>query len=223
MEQAQEEVPVAGEVLFRSFEPQQLAFIDDGRTVETRVVPYGVIAEVWSIDDQGGKRYSETFDRGSFSRAEKAPFRVKLQIDHVGGELVGFGRELMEDDQGLLGRFRLLETRAGLARELIQEFGYSGLSVGFIPLPGGSERKHGIVHRTAVHLDHVAVVPVGTEAYAGSRVLALRAQGGLLEGRAGSELPPDTPELDALSDRLQADRVAYETRLARMQAVLQHG
>jgi HK97 family phage prohead protease len=211
---------VAGEMLFRSFETRDLALTDDGRTVEGLLVPFGQTAEIWN---QVENRILESFDPGSFRRAVKAPNRVTFRIDHVNGELVGFGRMMEERDDGLWGRFRLLETRAAYARELIEE-AYSGLSIGFIPLPGGSRKRNGVVHRVACHLDHVAAVMAGTSAYPEARVLAMRSQGGLGEGRDGfQEEFLETPQLDALSARLEASRSEYAERLARAEAVLARG
>jgi HK97 family phage prohead protease len=207
------------QILYRSFEPQDLNLTDDGRTLECQVVPYGQVAEIWNGTED---RFLECFDRGAFQRACKAPNRVLLSINHPGSDVVGFGREMEERDEGLFGRFRLMQSRAEYAREMISE-GFSALSVGFVPLLRGTLPMKGVKHRVAVHLDHVAAVLSGTEAYPGAQVLAMRQQGGLMEGRDNlaewSDIPA-TPELDSFSEQLEAQRAEVQARLARVQAVL---
>jgi len=155
-------------ILERSF-PQGLE-MRDGRTVEGRCVPYGQVAEVLS-DHEG--HYRETFDHGAFERVCKAPQRVIFRISHSAdyANMVGYGTDLEERDDGLYGSFRLLEADAMKARELISA-SYKGLSVGFLPL--NSKRVGDVLHRVRAHLDHVAAVVEGTAAYPDAMILAMR-------------------------------------------------
>jgi len=155
-------------ILERSF-PSGLEMAD-GRTVEGKCVPYGQVIEVWS-EHEGN--YRETFDHGAFERVCKAPQRVLFRISHSAdyANMVGYGTDLEERDDGLYGSFRLLEADAPKARELINA-SYKGLSVGFLPL--NSKRVGDVLHRVRAHLDHVAAVVEGTAAYPDAMILAMR-------------------------------------------------
>lgn len=155
-------------ILERSF-PQGLA-MTDGRTVEGRCVPYGVVADIWSPEEG---HYKEVFDHGAFERVVRAPQRVIFRISHSAdyANMVGYGTDLEERDDGLYGSFRLLEADAPKAKELISA-SYRGLSVGFLPL--NSKRVGDVLHRVKAHLDHVAAVVEGTAAYSDAVILAMR-------------------------------------------------
>jgi HK97 family phage prohead protease len=141
----------------------------DGRTLAGLVVPYGVEAHIGP--------YTEQFTLGAFADAD--PAQVPLTATHPrdGGTLpIGISTELAEQPDGLHGAWRVSKTQLGdEVLELVRDGAVSGLSVGFIPLPGGDrwsadrsrvERRHAI-------LDHVAVVRA--PAYPDARIAALRA------------------------------------------------
>jgi HK97 family phage prohead protease len=143
---------------------------DDGRTIVGIAVPYGQSATI-------GYRTTETFVRGAFTGAD--PSGIPLAATHPkdGAELpIGVTTELREEADGLHGAWRVSRTQLGdEVLELVRDGALSGLSIGFIELPGGNQwtadRSH--VTRTRAALDHVAVVRV--PAYPGARIAALRA------------------------------------------------
>lgn len=161
------------ELLIREF-PVELTE-GDGRTLEGRVVPYGVAARV--ADPPDFRPYEEMFVRGAFRGAVKAPNRVFLAFGHAMDEtnirnIVGHGVEFEEHDDGLHGRFRILDDQDGeKARLLIREKILGSFSVEFKPL-AVPKIVNGVVQRLKVHLDRVALVRQG--AYPTAEVLALR-------------------------------------------------
>jgi HK97 family phage prohead protease len=148
----------------------------DGRTLEGRVVPYGVSATVGDPPDY--RPYEEAFVRGAFAGAVKAPNRVYLTFEHdlsphpAPDNIIGHGVEFEERDDALYGRFRVLDDPGGeKARLLIREKILGAMSVEFKPL-SKPRIVNGVVQRLKVHLDRVALVRQGS--YPGAEVLALR-------------------------------------------------
>lgn len=210
-------------ILERSF-PQGLA-MTDGRTVEGRCVPYGVVADIWSPEEG---HYREQFDLGVFDHVTKAPHRVAFRISHADAyaNMVGYGTDLEERDDGLYGSFRLLESDAPKARELIAE-SYRGLSVGFLPLARGSVRVGDVLHRVKAHLDHVAAVVEGTAAYSDAKVLAMRQhqdhkyqRGDVVDDEMiiGDEMPP--LEEDEALKTLQAYNAEQRSKIDKIREMI---
>lgn len=148
----------------------------DGRTLEGRVVPFGVAATV--ADPPDYRPYDEAFVRGAFAGALKAPNRVYLTFEHdmsphpALDNIIGHGVEFEERDDALYGRFRILDDRDGeKARLMIREKILGALSIEFKPL-SKPRIVNGVVQRLKVHLDRVALVRQG--AYPSAEVLALR-------------------------------------------------
>jgi uncharacterized protein len=140
----------------------------DRRTLVGVAVPYGVEARI-------GPRLVETFTRGAFATTD--PAEVVLTVPHPRDTQLPIGRttELRDEPDGLHGAWYVPDTRDGNEVLALAAAGVPlGLSVGFIPLPGGSRYSDGgrRVERRAALLDHVAVVR--RPAYAGARVAALR-------------------------------------------------
>jgi uncharacterized protein len=139
----------------------------DGRTISGLVVPYNSPARV------GG--YVESFTLGAFRDAD--PEQVPLLAVHDHASLpIGRAMTLAEEDRGLAGSFRVSETRAGdEVLTLIRDGAVRGLSVGFIPLPGGdrwsADRTR--VERTRARLIEVSVTP--WPIYDAARIAAVRA------------------------------------------------
>lgn len=163
------------ELLHRSFTLEDPTVSDDGRTVEGLAVPYGVVADVADVTPRGVVRYKEGFERGAFKRAVKAPDRVTLVYGHSDGfgDRLGYGRAFEEREDGLHATFRLDASRADQARDALTS-SHRSLSIGFASI---SPRMHtendgDLVIRKAVHLVHVAAVPLG--AYPGALVGSVR-------------------------------------------------
>jgi uncharacterized protein len=169
----------------------------DEHTIGGRCVPYGEVALV----DDGKGPYREMFARGAFRRVTKAPHKVILDFEHREGilDIVGYGVELVERDDGLHGVFRPDGPQGDKALELIRAGVLTGMSVRALVL-GPGRRQGDVVVRTACHLDRVALCR--EPAYAGAVVEALRSADLTAEPPQLAELrPPPNPELD---ERLRA-------------------
>jgi len=153
----------------RSFAAQVELRGDDQRTLVGVAVPYGQEARI-------GPRLVETFTRGAFATTD--PAEVVLTVPHPRDDAqlpIGRTTELRDEPDGLHGAWYVPDTRDGNEVLALAAAGVPlGLSVGFVPLPGGSRYSDGgrRVERRAALLDHVAIVR--RPAYAGARVAALR-------------------------------------------------
>jgi HK97 family phage prohead protease len=159
------------EVLTRAYDAE-LA-VGDGRTLDIRVVPYGVEAIV--ADPPSHVPYRERFLRGAFERQLSAADRVRvwLNFEHEQGirGVIGHGVELAEADDGLHGSFRVHANADGdKTLQLVGEGMLGGVSAEFVALR--SRRIEGVVERVRAHLDKVSLCR--NPAYAGAAVLAVR-------------------------------------------------
>ena len=144
---------------------------DEGRTLEARIVPYGVL----SIDTPVGP---EVFDKGAFRRsinAMRASKRwPKLHRAHDLTKPVGVATALSDDDTGPHGTFHVADTALGNeARQEVREKVLDGISVGFTAI---RERLiDGVRHIVEAKLNEVSLVSV--PAYPDARVLSVRSRG----------------------------------------------
>ena len=144
----------------------------DARIIEGRVVPYYVTAPIRNATEQ----YRERFVRGAFSyqasRKGRAP--VLLDVEHSRGsirDIIGHDIELREENDGLYGRFSVLQGRHGdKALELVRSRVLRGMSIEFKPLE--SRRIGDVIERIDCQLDRVALCR--DPAYQDARVLAVR-------------------------------------------------
>lgn len=167
--------------LVRAF-PYGLQETGDGRTLEGLVVPYNRPQTV--ADPPSFEPYEEMFVPGAFRNAVKAPHRVLLDFEHYGaiddllkssGSLqgaLGHAVELEERDDGLWGRFRVLDHPDGdKALAFAKAKVLSGFSAAF-KIITSARTPEGVVKRLKVHLDRVSLCRVG--AYPEAQVLAIR-------------------------------------------------
>lgn len=149
--------------------------VGDGRTIEARIVPYGVPAEV---SDLPGRFYREEWAPGCFDEQLKAANRVKvlLNFEHQPGidGIIGHGTALRDEPDGLHGTFRVKNGQQGdTVLDLVAAGVLDGVSLEAYPRKGGSVRTGaGIVRRTRAHLDKVALCR--QPAFKDARVLAVR-------------------------------------------------
>lgn len=175
----------------------------DGRTIDLRVMPWGVTANT----PQG----PEAFARGAFEGTD--PTRVTIESQAHDGALVGRGVSMEERDDGAYLSARIARTQAGDDLLALTSDGVlRDASVAFLPVAHRTE--NGTTVRTRVDLRRVAVLERG--AYRGAEVLAVRND---LEGETVTEpttalieAVPD-PRLDALMARMDAIGAALETRV----------
>jgi HK97 family phage prohead protease len=151
--------------------------VTDQRTVEGLVVPYNAPARIVEIRDGAPFEYREQFVRGAFERVTRKGNAQRVALVYSHDETLpnrlGYGQEFRETDDGLLGVFRLDESTAAKARDVLTT-SHSGLSISFLSLlpKAFTETAGSLVTRAAAHLQHVAAV--ASPAYAGASVTAIR-------------------------------------------------
>jgi phage head maturation protease len=122
----------------RSFAGQVELRGDDQRTLVGVAVPYDVEARI-------GPRLVETFARGAFEGTD--PAEVVLTVPHPRDNAqlpIGRTLALRDEPDGLHGEWYVPATRDGDEVLALAAAGVPlGLSVGFIPLPGGSRYSDG--------------------------------------------------------------------------------
>lgn len=144
----------------------------DGRTVYGLAVPFDRESTV----NDGFGPYQEVFRRGAFAKTVgEFASKIKLLGNHNRQKFpLGKAVTLREDAAGLVGEFRISNTREGdEALELVRDGVLDSFSVGFAPV---KERKSGrsLVERLEVKLREVSLVAF--PAYEGAQVAGIRAQ-----------------------------------------------
>lgn len=161
----------------------------DGRQVFGRMFPFGEVAHIRELDDDGAlDEYDEEFLPGCTARMRQvaasrggSPAWIRFTVDHgqTLADRVGYCRELTERDDGAYGAFKLYPT-ADLekVRAMLGE-SHTGLSVEFTdiaaPLVDGALRR-----RRQINVDAVTATPIPV--YASAGILAMRAVGEPLDG-----------------------------------------
>jgi HK97 family phage prohead protease len=177
-------------VLRRTFEAEFTA--GDGRTVDVRIVPYGVPATV--SDDGGRTVYREEWQAGAFDDQLVAGHRLKvlLNFEHRPGigDVVGKGISLRSASDGLHGSFRMSNTQDGeKALELVNDGILDSVSLEAFS-KNAVRTAEGVVRRVKAHLYNVALCR--QPAFPGASVLAVREQP---ENVIDEELLPSTSTL----------------------------
>lgn len=144
----------------------------DGRTIYGLAVPFDVEARV----TEDNRTYREIFRKGAFRKtiAERGPARVKLLVQHNQQTLpIGRGTSLREDTRGLVGEFRVSNTRQGdEVIELIRDGVLDGFSIGFRSLRDRWDSSRTLVERLEVILPEVSVVTF--PAYSAAQIQGVR-------------------------------------------------
>lgn len=209
----------------RSFE-LPLADSWDGRTLDTRIVPYNTPATV--ADPPDFRPYQETIMPGAFQRQLSTPGRdrVLLNFEHEQGLRGVVGQSLRFDDRddGLHASFGIHENADGdKALMLIRGGILTGLSLEFAAL--ASRRVNGVVQRLRAQLDKVSLCRY--PAYPDALVLAVRhepdddetrelADGYVASNAQPAEEPlPDLTRTSDVDDRLTALGFEPLTRAAK--------
>jgi len=175
--------------------------VTDERTVEGLVVPYDRVALIAELRPDGPISYRERFVRGAFERATRPgnAGRVALVYSHdeILPNRLGYGVSFREADEGLYGTFRLDESTAAKARDVLTT-SHAGLSISFLSLlpKAFTEREGALVTRAAAHLQHVAAV--STPAYPGAMVTAIREDG------TDDPSPAEVAAQEALAEQARA-------------------
>lgn len=163
--------PAERPVLHRTYQAELTA--GDGRTVDVRVVPYNVAAEV---SDDGRNFYREEWADSAFNDQLVAGHRLKvlLNFEHQKGiaNIVGKGLELRSMPDGLHGTFRMSETQDGdKALELVRDGILDSVSLEAYAKKS-IRTAEGVLRRVKAHLHNVALCR--TPAFADAKVLAIR-------------------------------------------------
>lgn len=190
-------------LLCRSFAAEMSA--GDGRTIDVRIVPYGVPA---IVSDNGGPVYREMWMPGAFSDQVRGADAGRARHVHVNfrhgqtfGDVIGHGLALVERDDGFYGSFKILDGPDGdKALELVRADALSKVSLEALAKPSWMKRAAGVVQRVKGHLVNIALCPQG--AYDDAAVLAIR------EEELAAELAEEAAEKRAAA--LDIDREMVE-------------
>lgn len=156
-------------VIRREF-PATLEPTGDGRTLELRVVPYGVKARV----SDGGPVYDEVWEPGVFDKQLNAANRVLMNVEHERGfgGVVGRGAQFHDSKEGLDGSFRVLAGPDGdKALELVNEGVLTGVSLEAVPIRS-EQGEDGVVRRVKARLLNIALCRF--PAFKDAQVVAVR-------------------------------------------------
>ncbi len=165
----------------------------EGRTIDVRIVPYGVAA---SVSDNGGPVYREMWMPGAFSdqvrAAESGRARqVLVNFEHLPGigNVLGHGLALRETPDAFYGSFVLHDNPDGdKALQMVGDGLLEGVSLEAYPKKSVRSAE-GIVQRVKGHLDKIALCR--RPAFETAGVLALREEEFVLDAEM---LPVDAPE-----------------------------
>jgi HK97 family phage prohead protease len=152
----------------------------DGRTLVSRLVPYG---EEATVSDDGITTYKEMFLPKAFDAQMRAAHRIKVFMNFRHGQSlqdqIGHAASLDDREDGLHGELRVLDHPDGDKALELYRAGMNKLSIEFEPIT--TRVVSGVVQRVKARLLGVALAPEG--AYKGAEVLAVRTP------------PPFEPEL----------------------------
>lgn len=179
----------------RSYDLGGLGVVDDGRTVEGRIVPYDIPATV----DDGDGPYLEVLTKASLAgtfqgfAARHDYGRIGLNLDHRDSldHRIGCAVEIRDGDDGAYATFELYDGHDLPKVRSMLTSSHTGLSIEF-GARGRRTRDDGVVEQLGVHIFGVAATP--TPAYAGAGILAMRDDD-------GDPPPPPTPMLDEMIAR----------------------
>jgi len=196
-------------------------------TLETRLLPFNTPTRVSDPLPNGELDvYTEEIAPSMFASQLRAAHpqtlgRIRFFDGHPnqdGSSKLGWATGLRADNDWLYGTFKLQPSRVDDVEAML-EGGIKDVSVGFIPLAGGTTvRADGSRLRIKGHLDHVALEPEG--AYAGAEVTAMRALA-LEEADRVATAAQETLEHDDLEAWLKAQEDRQATYSARARGV--HG
>jgi len=196
-------------------EPAAIAVRDDEnaqRTVEMRIVPYGVTAQT----SDGPERFA----RGAFRGVDAS--RVTIEAGRHGGPLVGRGLSLEERDDAAYLTARIAPTAAGdELLTLTREGVYQDVSVVFVPRTS-KRAADGVTERQAVDLRRVAILERG--AYPGAAVVAVRSEpDDSEEGDMGEtvDITPVVDRLERIEQRMDQLAMTAATPAAQPSALAQ--
>lgn len=157
-------------ILYREYRAELQS--GEGRTVDVRIVPYGVPADV----SDGGPVYREEWADGAFDDQLVAGHRLRvlLNFEHemgIGG-IIGKGVSLRSQPDGLHGSFEILHGQDGdKALDLVRDGILGGVSLEAYAKKS-IRTAAGVVRRVKAHLRNVALCR--DPAFKDAAVLAVR-------------------------------------------------
>jgi len=186
-----------GEIEFRASEVADVSF--PKRQIELIVMPYETEASV----AYRGRMITEICSRGAYDGVDLRTSRIRVNRDHVIGDVVGKTVALHPSrSEGLVAELRIFTTPRGEETLVLADEGGLDASAGFAllrangrtgPVVPNAEvwEKRDRRRLNRLFLDHIAMTP--EPAYPDSRVLAVR---------SGHDSPPPaetaTPNLDRM-------------------------
>lgn len=165
-----------------------------GRRVRLRLVPWDTVATAPADPGQpGGRPYQEAFVRGAFDGID--PRRVTIEAGGHGQPLVGRGETLEQLEDAAYLDAIIARTAAGdELLELARAGVYTDVSVGFLPVTGGSRRRRdGTIERTRADLRRVAILERGS--YPGAQLVHIREESSM----PATDPIPAAPSLEEMA------------------------
>ncbi len=203
-------------LLCRSFSAEMTAGGESGdeRTIDVRIVPYGVEAVV---SDDGRTSYREMWMPGAFSDQVRGAQAGRASHVHVNfrhgqsfSDVIGHGVALVERDDAFYGSFRILSGNDGdKALELVRADALSKVSLEAVPKK--TSRVNGVVQRVKGHLVNIALTPQG--AYDAAAVLAIREEQMAVEET--EEIAASLDMAPEMVERLQRAGISLPARYIR--------
>ncbi len=202
-------------LLCRAFAAEMTA--GDGRTIDVRIVPYGVEA---TVSDDGRTSYREMWMPGAFadqvrgSQAGRASaVMVNFRHQPTFSDIIGHGVALVERDDAFYGSFKILDGSDGdKALELVRAGALAKVSLEAVAKKTVRSAA-GIVQRVKGHLVNIALTPQG--AYDAAAVLAIREEQVREDRNAAATVAKEVASLemdDAIIERLKRAGISLPER-----------
>jgi len=182
----------------------------EGRTLDVRIVPYGVVA---TVSDPGRPAYREQWMEGAFAdqvRAKGRERQVFVNYRHGTGiqDVLGHGLNLRESSDGFYGSFQIHDGPDGdKALYMVRENVLAGVSLEAYP-KRSVRSGDGVMQRVKAHLVGIALTP--EPAYEGAGVLAIREEELMADAEELASIEMDR----ALVERCQRLGIAMPDRMA---------
>jgi HK97 family phage major capsid protein/HK97 family phage prohead protease len=178
---------VEGTPMIERLETKASLTIDEAGTVTGVAWPFG------SPD-----RVGDVIEKGAFS----APARLPMLFAHDQAQAIGVWESIIESEQGLTVKGRLLIDDVARAREvraLVREGAVTGLSIGFVTRKANARRGGG---RTisALDLHEISIVPVPS--HEGARITTAKSAITKGVGQMADENTGAAPEIAALETKM---------------------
>jgi HK97 family phage prohead protease len=183
-------------------------------SVDTRQRIIDLIAVPWNQEADvlwRGEEWKEVFVPGAFDGIESHAGRIRVNREHLMGDTVGKVIQFENAADGLRAQVKIAETTRGDDTLALADEDMISASVGYrVKKPSDVQlnRRNRMRRVVRAFIDHLAMVEA--PAYAGARVLAVRAE------PSGLEVAEPLPLTPALDEAMNSEVLAWaRARLSR--------